>query len=285
MSVNHGRTMSINEIENELYEPSSGEASPTLKDTPRTVSFCMQEDEHIVQLEQLCRCLNTNRYTGITCKYAKYLIKTYGENKYTRPGGNTSSCFVRKFLPGKSNTEWSKRDWDKVFNSRIDDEYSVIRDARKMLVRRRCIVRGDLIHLRQGQMVPADVRVIASDEHFCVDNRVITGNDLERKGSTSTSPDLLVSQNMIFAGTAIVRGDCEGIVLATGDQTVFAELTQFATKVRYVKNPSSRGSSLSSLSSGSSMGNSVGQLSLAGSMDDSTLSLQTNASLISSSCP
>lgn len=253
------------------------------KELSRTVSFCMQEDEHLVKLEQLCSCLNTSQYYGLTCKYAKYLIKVYGENKYSRPLSNVShNSFVRKLLPGKSNREWSKREWDKVFNSRINDEYIVVRDSRKLLIRRRAIVRGDLIHLSRGQIIPADIRIISCDNNLLVDNRIITSNNSEEKNSSLTSPDSLLSQNMIFACTSIVRGDCEGIVLATGDQTVFAELTQFATKVKYVKT-SQDGSSMASLSSGSIEG-SIGQLSLPSSIDlssGSSLSISTTTSIFS----
>ena len=264
---------------NELYEGDENKEA-------RTVTFCMQEDEHLVKLDKLCTCLNTSKYFGLTCKYAKYVLKSYGENKYTRPMSSVSNnSFVKKLLPGKStssNSEWSKRDWDKVFNSRIDDEYIVVRDSRQLLIRRRALVRGDLIHLRRGDIVPADTRVVSCDEDFVVDNRIITSNSHEIKTTTPTSPDFLLSQNMIFAGTCIIRGNCAGIILATGDQTVFAELTQFATKVRYIKRQSSRGSS-SSLSSGS-MGSSVGQLSLPSSLDlsqGSSLSIATTSSLLS----
>lgn len=238
-------------------------------------SLVTTDDEHMIKLEKLCEQLNTNSYDGLTCKYAKQLLKDNGMNKYTRPDSSSkSSLFKNTFKKGKVNgscNHWSKKDWDRVFNCRVNLEYIVIRDSKKSIVRGQEIVRGDLIYLRAGQTVPADIRIISYNGELTVDNRVITGNPAELKSSSPTSTDFLLSQNVIFANTIVLNGSCEGIVLKTGDDTVFGELTQFATKVKYI--PRKHVGSFGSNSAAESF--SLGTMSL-----PSTLSLGSDGSYL-----
>lgn len=249
-----------------------------LKNSKPSVRFQEEEEvvegEHIVKLEVLCARLNTDCFYGLSCKQARVLLKKDGPNKYSRPASQSKPSLVRK-LKGVEKHHWSKRDWDRVFNGRLDDPYVVIRDGQKSVIRKKELVRGDLVCLQPRQIVPADMRVISYDGELIVDNRIITGSMSELKTISPTSNDFLLSQNMIFACTEILSGKCEGIVLHTGDQTVFGELTQFATKVRYVKNQN--GLSLSSNSSDSM--SSIGNLSLPSSFSDQQSELSATSTL------
>jgi Cation transport ATPase len=217
-------------------------------------------NEHLLKLEELCSQLNTSYSQGLSTKIAKKTLKTYGYNEYSKPKVSSNGALTRLFhkQPGEErnmiDTSWTKRDWNRVFNSRSYEQYIVVRNGARALVRRRDIVPGDLVILQTKQTVPADMRVINYDGELVVDNRIITGNTAELKSISSTSNDFLLSQNMIFACTDVLSGSCEAIVIKTGDDTVFAELTQFAQKVRLAKRHDSV--SLSSSSSGSS--NSIG---------------------------
>ena len=238
-------------------------------------SFCDGDDEHVISLNELCSRLNTDGYCGLTCSYARSLLKKEGINKYSRPNNKNDSILRKLFKSKPSQDSWTKRDWDRIFNSKSNVEYVVIRNGQKSLVRKLEIVKGDLVSLTLGQIVPADMRVISYEGQLMVDNRIITGNPTELKSNSPTSTDFLLSQNMIFAGTVLIKGSCEAIVLKTGNETVFGELTQFATKVRYIKRPHS--DSLSSVSSGStsSIGTSSSSsmnLSLASSLNISETS-------------
>ena len=214
-------------------------------------------NEHLLKLEELCSQLNTSFRQGLSTKTAKRVLKTHGHNEYSKPKVSSNGALTRLFYkqPAEEerniiDTSWTKRDWNRVFNSRSHEQYIVVRNGARALVRRRDIVPGDLVVLQTKQTVPADMRVISYEGELVVDNRIITGNTAELKSISSTSNDFLLSQNMIFACTDILSGSCEAIVIKTGDDTVFAELTQFAQKVRLAKRHDSV--SLSSSSSGSS---------------------------------
>ena len=216
-------------------------------------------NEHLIKLEEICAQLNTDFIQGLTTRSAKKALKNHGHNVYSKPKSTHQGPISRLF--GYSNeprqiidNSWTKRDWNRVFNASAEDEYLVIRNGHQDIVQRRDLVPGDLLSLQAKQVIPADMRVISYEGQLLVDNRIVTGNSAELKSTSSTSNDFLLSQNMIFAGTEILSGSCEAIVLKTGNDTVFGQLTQFSTKVRLTRRHGSV--SLSSASSGST--NSIG---------------------------
>eukprot|EP00111_Clytia_hemisphaerica_P007314 TCONS_00021295-protein len=214
-------------------------------------------NEHLIKLEELCDKLNTDYLQGMTTKAAKKGLKNYGYNIYSKPKTQTGSLtrlFQKEQTRSMVDSSWTKRDWNRVFNSRSKEEYNVVRNGTHELVQRKDIVPGDLVLLQPKQIVPADMRVISYEGELVVDNRIITGNTAELKSISATSNDFLLSQNMIFGCTEILSGSCEAIVIKTGNETVFGHLTQFATKVKLARRHDSM--SLSSTSSGSS--NSIG---------------------------
>jgi len=70
------------------------------------------------------------------------------------------------------------------------------------------VVPGDLVLLDQGDVVPADCRVI---EGFSlkVDNSTVTGESMPqpRNAAASANGDLLHSRNILLAGTSVVSGE------------------------------------------------------------------------------
>ena len=213
-------------------------------------------NEHLLKLEELCSQLNTSFTEGLTTRCAKKSLKTYGCNVYSKPKANSNGAISRLFQRESNgarqihDSSWTKRDWNRVFNANAQDEYLVIRNCQQDIVQKKDLVPGDLVNLQPKQVVPADMRVISYEGELVVDNRIVTGNSAELKSISATSNDFLLSQNMIFAGTELLSGSCEAIVLKTGNDTVFGQLSQFATKVRLAKRH--HGSmSLSSTSSGS----------------------------------
>jgi calcium-translocating P-type ATPase len=91
---------------------------------------------------------------------------------------------------------------------------------------------GDVIHLQEGDNVPADCRLL---EAFTlrVNNATVTGESLSkaRDAMPSTEDDLVYSRNILLAGTSVVSGEGRAVVFATGIHTEFgkiAHLTQTA---------------------------------------------------------
>lgn len=92
------------------------------------------------------------------------------------------------------------------------------------------VVVGDLVHLAAGDMVPADLRVLSGRDLFVsqsaltgesepVEKFPITVNDVEDYALTEIP-------NIAFMGTNVVSGTAIGVVVATGNDTVFGDMAQ-----------------------------------------------------------
>lgn len=83
------------------------------------------------------------------------------------------------------------------------------------------MVPGDIVEVKMGDKVPADLRIIHSRE-MKVDNSCLTGeSDPLLRVVECTSPDNpLETKNMAFFGTLIKEGSGKGIVVNIGDRTV-----------------------------------------------------------------
>ena len=94
-------------------------------------------------------------------------------------------------------------------------------DARK-------IVRGDIVEVRTGDRIPADLRVISAD-NMKVDNSSLTGENLALKRSPNkTSNQPLDTENLVFFGTMCKEGSCVGVVINVGDNTVIGNIASMA---------------------------------------------------------
>ena len=79
------------------------------------------------------------------------------------------------------------------------------------------LVPGDVVLLRTGDIVPADIRVSGADA-LLVDRSILTGESMPELASTEPDPESAAvadRRSMLFAGTAVVGGRGEGIVTAT----------------------------------------------------------------------
>ena len=80
------------------------------------------------------------------------------------------------------------------------------------------LVPGDIVLLRSGDVVPADLRLIRA-EGLQLDRSLLTGESLPEPGSTEPDPrkaPLTDRRSIAFAGTSAVAGRGEGIVVAIG---------------------------------------------------------------------
>ncbi|HUH06469.1 MAG TPA: cation-transporting P-type ATPase [Egibacteraceae bacterium] len=83
------------------------------------------------------------------------------------------------------------------------------------------VVPGDIVLIAVGDVVPADLRLTSADA-LLIDRAVLTGESVPEPGSTE--PDdreaPIVDQHaMAFAGTRVVQGRGEGVVVATGPRS------------------------------------------------------------------
>ena len=102
----------------------------------------------------------------------------------------------------------------------------VIRDGKWINPAARELVPGDVIRLRLGDIVPADVRLLDGDP-MSVDQSALTGESLPVSSKVGDA---------VFSGSIIRRGESSALVYATGANTYFgktAELVQDAHTVSH----------------------------------------------------
>jgi Ca2+-transporting ATPase len=101
------------------------------------------------------------------------------------------------------------------------------------------IVPGDVVLVEAGERVPADLRLFASAD-LAIDESALTGESLpaEKLVSSDGAADAPLSERvgMAHAGTTVIRGRAEGLVVATGPSTEMGRIAG-ALKSRPVRPP------------------------------------------------
>ena len=110
----------------------------------------------------------------------------------------------------------------------------VVRDGEAREVPSRELVPGDVVRLTSGSLVPADLRLVEARD-LALDESLLTGESIvvEKTDAPLADPGLVApdQRNMAFAGTTVVHGRGEGIVVRTGAAT---ELGRIAYVMRGV---------------------------------------------------
>ncbi len=94
------------------------------------------------------------------------------------------------------------------------------------------LVPGDVVALSAGDMIPADIRLLAAKDLF-VSQSAMTGESLpvekfaEHRGAATANA--LELDNIAFMGTNVVSGSATGVVVTTANQTYFGALAQKVT--------------------------------------------------------
>lgn len=105
----------------------------------------------------------------------------------------------------------------------------VIRDGKKIMVSDDQLVPGDIVFLQEGELVPADGRIIESYD-LAVDESVLTGeSDSVAKSSGQLFKDGLAlhqQTNMVFSGSYVCSGNATIVIVATGDHTESGKVTE-----------------------------------------------------------
>ena len=93
------------------------------------------------------------------------------------------------------------------------------------------VVVGDLVHLSAGDMVPADIRVLAAKDLF-VSQSSLTGESepVEKDAACSKKHSALAEQsNLAFMGSNVISGSAKALVVAVGNDTMLGKVAKELT--------------------------------------------------------
>ena len=126
------------------------------------------------------------------------------------------------------NTYKSEKAVDSLI-AKVITTATVWRDGKKREISLKNIVPGDIIFLSAGDIVPADGRIIESDDCF-VNQSALTGESFpsEKEPVSSVVPKELTAdlKQIVFMGTSVVTGFATIEVLRTGTQTEFGKIAK-----------------------------------------------------------
>jgi Ca2+-transporting ATPase len=116
----------------------------------------------------------------------------------------------------------------------------VTRDGESNCIPSIGLVPGDIIHLRSGDLVPADARIV--DAHMLlIDEATLTGESLavEKTCADSIPEDAGVADqiNMAHAGTVVVRGRGQAVVTTTGMKTELGHIAGMVQAIEEEETP------------------------------------------------
>jgi magnesium-transporting ATPase (P-type) len=92
------------------------------------------------------------------------------------------------------------------------------------------LVPGDIVYVDLGDKIPADIIMTRVDD-FKVNNSSLTGeSDPLERSTFCTHLDMMETKNLAFFGTFCEQGECEGLVLRTGDDTRMGQIAAETAK-------------------------------------------------------
>jgi P-type Mg2+ transporter len=111
--------------------------------------------------------------------------------------------------------------------SNVHHEALAWRDGTEKLIDVADLVPGDVVALRMGALVPADVRIVDSDQLEC-DEGVLTGESRTsvKTASPQTTDSAVDVPSCAFMGTVVHQGSGRALVVATGSSTAFGKIAQ-----------------------------------------------------------
>lgn len=115
------------------------------------------------------------------------------------------------------------------FKNFIPPKCNCIRDGKIVDIPATNVTVGDVIVIKAGERIPADIRIIESKE-MKVDNSSLTGESdpLLRSVECNEPQKILETKNVAFFGTMCPSGNGKGIVFNVGDSTVIGKIANLA---------------------------------------------------------
>jgi len=104
---------------------------------------------------------------------------------------------------------------------------TVVRDGQAKEIPLQKLVPGDIVKLSAGDMIPADVRLLAAKDLFIIQG-TLTGESLPVEKSEARDLRANVSSiehtNICFLGTSVESGAATAVIVVTGTQTYFGKM-------------------------------------------------------------
>ncbi|KAG8430255.1 hypothetical protein GDO86_018148 [Hymenochirus boettgeri] len=123
------------------------------------------------------------------------------------------------------------------FKNMVPQQALVLRDGKRAELLAERLVIGDIVYVKGGDKIPADLRLLES-QGCKVDNSSLTGeSEAQPRSPDCTHENPLETKNLAFYSTTCLEGTACGIVINTGDRTVIGRIASLASQVGDQKTP------------------------------------------------
>ncbi|KAJ1299935.1 hypothetical protein OPQ81_005376 [Rhizoctonia solani] len=208
---------------------------------------------HTITTNDLVQRLNTSLRDGLSEEQVKTRQQRYGKNAPSPPPTHRFKTIMGYFFKGFGSIllvaailvfiAWKplgdpqrKPTWPSPSSSwriknMLPDECMVVRDGAQKTLSASDLVPGDVLLVRPGNKLPADVRftLVSSDAKF--DRSILTGESIPLSAAVdATDKNYLETKNIGLQGTHCVSGTCTGVVVATGNRTVFGRIAKLTSE-------------------------------------------------------
>ena len=228
---------------------------------------------HNKNIKEIIEELNTNE-NGLTKDEAEKRKKQNGKNEITKPPEKTVfNIFFQQFkspivyilliaaifsLIVKSYSdaififlvtiinsiigtyqEWSSQKNAEKLQNMIKIKVKVLRNGKREEINSEDIVMGDIVFLESGDKVPADIRLMETN-NLSIDESILTGESISRNKDENVideNVDIADRSNIAYAGTIVTKGRGKGIVIAIGNNTEFGKIADKVLMSEDTKTP------------------------------------------------
>ena len=113
----------------------------------------------------------------------------------------------------------------------LPEDTLVLRNAVVSTIVATNLVLGDIVYLKAGNKLPADVRFVEVSADASFDRSILTGESLPVSGTIDSTDDNYLETRCIgLQGTHCTTGTATGIVVSTGDETVFGKIARMTSE-------------------------------------------------------
>ncbi|KAH9863454.1 hypothetical protein IAQ61_009732 [Plenodomus lingam] len=117
--------------------------------------------------------------------------------------------------------DWSTSRVMASIGTMLPDDCLVIRNGSQAKAHALDLVPGDIIVVKQGNKLPADIRLIEVSSDAMFDRSILTVEH--------TEDNYLETYNIGLQGTHCISGSCLGVCVATGDNTIFGRIAKLTS--------------------------------------------------------
>ncbi|OCK75312.1 calcium ATPase [Lepidopterella palustris CBS 459.81] len=127
--------------------------------------------------------------------------------------------------------DWSSSRVMASITTMLPDQCIVLRDGVQTSISAIDLVPGDVIFIKQGNKLPADVRFVEVSSDALFDRSILTGESEPVLGSVESTEDNYLETHCIgLQGTHCMSGSVLGVCVAIGDATVFGRIAKLTNQ-------------------------------------------------------